>query len=90
LLSNRNAIKLIKRLDGEVVLAEKAFSWEFGRPYSLRIVVRGNEIVGIVDEKLFFKVEDMDRPLSNGGIALICEEGRIGTDEVSIKPGVPE
>ena len=34
-------------------------------------------------ETLLFKVEDLDRPLSGGGIALVCEEGRIGTDEVS-------
>jgi len=35
---------------------------------------------------LSFKVEDLDRPLSGGGIALVCEEGRIGTDEVSVEP----
>src|ERR1041384_4476938 len=67
LLSDQNTIKLIKRLDGEIVLAEQVFSWEFGRPYSLRIAVQGNKIVGTVDEKIFLKVEDLDQPLSNGG-----------------------
>ena len=37
LLSNQNTIKLIKRLDGEIVLAEQAFAWEFGQPYHLEL-----------------------------------------------------
>jgi ADP-ribosylglycohydrolase len=86
LLSNRNTIKLIKRLDGERVLAELAFDWEFGQAYHLQITVEGNQISASVDGVLFFKVEDLDRPLSSGGISLVCEEGRIGTDEVSVRP----
>ena len=84
LLSNQSTIKLIKRLDEEIVLAEKAFVWEFGQPYHLQVTVRGNQILVSIDGALFFKVEDLDRPLSGGGIALVCEEGRIGTDEVSV------
>lgn len=84
LLSNQNTIKLIKRLDGETVLAEGAFAWEYGQPYQLQITVQGNQILGSVDRTLLFQVQDSDRPLSGGGIALVCEEGRIGTDEVSV------
>jgi len=86
LLSDQNTIKLIKRLDGEIVLAEQAFSWEFGRSYDLQITVKGHQILASVDGGLLFKTEDLHRPLSSGGIALVCEEGRIGTDEVSVKP----
>ncbi|MEO7839975.1 MAG: ADP-ribosylglycohydrolase family protein [Anaerolineales bacterium] len=86
LLSNRNTIKLIKRLDGEILLAEQAFAWEFGQPYQLQITVKGNQILVSVNGALSFKVKDWDRPLSGGGIALVCEEGRIGTEEVSIRP----
>jgi len=86
LLSNRNTIKLIKRLDGEIVLAEGAFDWEFGQPHKLQITVQGNQILGFADGALLFKVEDLDHSLSGGGIALVCEEGRIGTDEVSVRP----
>ncbi|HKG54922.1 MAG TPA: ADP-ribosylglycohydrolase family protein [Anaerolineales bacterium] len=85
LLSNQNTIKLIKRLDGEILLAEKAFDWEFGQAYHLQITVKDNQILGLVDGALLFQVEDTDRPLSGGGIALVCEEGRIGTDEVSVR-----
>jgi ADP-ribosylglycohydrolase len=85
LLCNQNTIKLIKRLDGEIILAEQEFVWEFGQPYHLQITVKGNQILVSIDRALLFKVEDLDRPLSGGGIALVCEEGRIGTDEVSVR-----
>jgi hypothetical protein len=84
LLSNQNTIKLIKHLDGEILLAERTFDWKLGQPYDLRMTVKGNQILAAVDGELFFKVEDLDRPLFSGGIALVCEEGRIGTDEVSV------
>jgi len=86
LLSDQNSIKLIKRLDGEIVLAEQMFTWEYGRPYDLQIAVQGNEILASVDGAMLFKVEDADRPLTGGGIALVCEEGRIGTDEAYVRP----
>jgi ADP-ribosylglycohydrolase len=85
LLCNQNTIRLIKRLDGEILLAEQAFAWEFGQPYRLQITVKGNRILVSVDGVLLLQVNDLDRPLSGGGIALVCEEGRIGTDEVSVR-----
>jgi hypothetical protein len=88
LLSNQNTIQLIKRLDGEVLLAEQAFPWKFGQPYNLQITMRGKRILAFVDGALRFELEDLDRPLSGGGIALLCEEGRIGTEEVSVRPAV--
>ena len=85
LLCNQNTIKLIKRLDGEIILAEEAFVWDFGRPHHLQITVKGDQILASIDGALLFTVEDLDRSLSGGGIALVCEEGRIGTDEVSVR-----
>jgi len=89
LLSEQNTIKLIKRMDDEIVLAEQTFAWEFGRPYDLQLTVIGTGISASVDGALLFDVEDLDRPLTGGGIALVCEEGRIGTDEVYVRP-VPD
>ena len=89
LLSNRNTLKLVKRLDGEIVLAERAFAWEFGQPYHLQMTMKGNQILVSVDgadKVLSFEIEDLPGPLSGGGIALVCEEGRIGTEEVSVRP----
>ena len=86
LLSNRNTIELIKSLNGEITLAKQAFPWEFDQYYHLQITVQDNQIFAYVNGKLFFNVEDLDRPLSGGGIALVCDEGRIGVDEVSVTP----
>jgi hypothetical protein len=86
LLSAQNMVKLIKRLDGEIILAEEAFIWDFDRAYHFQIAVRDNLILVSVDGALLFEVKDSDRPISSGGIALVCEEGCIGTDEVSVRP----
>jgi hypothetical protein len=87
LFSDRDKVRLIKRLDGETVLEERAFPWEFGKPYELKLEVQGNHIRSWVDGVELFSVEDALRPLSSGGIALACENGRIGTDEVLVLPG---
>ena len=84
LLSNQNTIKLIKRLDGETILAEQALDWEFGKTYELQITVNENQILAILDGTLLFNVEDVHYPLTGGGVGLVCEEGRIGVDEVSV------
>ena len=68
------------------MLAEQTFTWEFGRPYDLQLTVMGTRILASVDGMLLFDLEDLDRLLAGGGIALVCEEGRIGTDEVSVVP----
>lgn len=86
LLCNPNTIKLVKRLEGEIVLAEEAFAWEFGQPYDLKLSVSGDQILVSVNGTPLFEVEDEGPPLRGGGIALVCEEGRIGTDEVSVFP----
>jgi ADP-ribosylglycohydrolase len=86
LLSAQNMVKLIKRLDGEIVLAEEAFIWNFDRAYHFQLAVTDNQILVSIDGVLLFKVKDSDLPISSGGIALVCEEGCIGTDEVSVKP----
>ncbi len=84
LLSDPQTIRLVKRLDGETILAEQAFPWQFGQPYHLRLAVQGAQIQAWVDGSLLFTVEDALRPLLGGGIALVCEAGRIGTDQVLV------
>jgi hypothetical protein len=52
----------------------------------MRIDVQGNQIQAWVNGILLFAVEDSIRPLFGGGVALVFEAGRIGTDEVLILP----
>lgn len=60
--------------------------WEFGRPYDLQVAVHANRNQAWVNGVLIFTVEDNDRLLTGGGIALVCEEERLGTDWVVIRP----
>jgi hypothetical protein len=73
-------------LDGESVLAEGTYAWEFGKSYLMKLAVQKNQIQAWVDGTLLFRVEDPLDWLSGGGIGLVCEEGRIGTDRVSVSP----
>ena len=86
LLAPGGKAQLVKALDGNTVLAESRFGWEFGSTYSLKMQVAGNRIQGWVDGQHLFDVEDNDRPLTGGAIALICEEGRMASEAVTVRP----
>ncbi|HQY94343.1 ADP-ribosylglycohydrolase family protein [Caldilinea sp.] len=86
LLCNDGTAKLIKALDGDAVLAERAFPWTFGASYAFALTVRGHHIEAMLDGRPLFAVEDADRPLDGGGVALVVEEGRIMCDAVAVAP----
>ncbi len=86
LLCNDGQARLVKALDGLTVLAEKAFSWAFGGTYQLSLEVVGTHLRGWVDGQLLFDLDDSERPLTGGGVALICEEGRTATETVTVRP----
>jgi len=79
-------VRLLKALDGIQVLAEKDFAFSFGSPYELQINVNRGQIDAYINQQPIFAIEDQERPLENGGIALVCEGGRIGCEEVSVSP----
>jgi hypothetical protein len=78
--------RLIKALDGETILAETQHAWEYGRPYELHLALDGARIRARVDGVQLFDVFDGNRSLTRGGIALVCEEGRVTTDSVMVAP----
>jgi len=39
-----------------------------------------------IDGQRLFEVDDTDRPLVGGAVALVCEEGRTATEVVRIQP----
>jgi len=86
LLCAGGTVRLIKALDGDGVLGETGFPWELDRAYTLSIEAVGARLRAWIDGRLLFEVEDNDRPLKNGGVALVCEEGRISTDTVTVQP----
>jgi hypothetical protein len=78
--------RLVKVLDGVKVLAETNLEVNYDTPYEMRLAVKGVHIDAYVNGKSVFAVDDRNRPLKDGGIALVCEEGRIGCDLVNISP----
>jgi hypothetical protein len=84
-------VRLVKALDGETVLAETDFSWELDETHDLSLEVVGDRRGGVrlrawIDGQLTFEVQDSDRPLGGGGVALVCEEGRTATQAVTVRP----
>ena len=84
LLRHDDKLQLVRVLEGETVLAETGFPWSYDCAYTLRLQVEGDRIRAWVDGEL--ALEARDGALGGGGIALVCEEGRIATEEVMIGP----
>ena len=85
-LSAGDKAQLIKLLNGEQVLAQADVEWVFSAPCELALQVAANCIQGWVDGRRVFDVVDDERMLEAGGVALLCTEGRIATDEVRVEP----
>lgn len=81
-------VRLIKALDGETTLAEVDFDWAFGETHTLRLAVVGSDIQAWVDERLLFSVADDERPLEDGGVALIITEGSLATNAITVQPKI--
>ncbi len=79
-------MSLVKALDGDHILASKAYAWNLGQTYQLELEAKGNRLQAWIDGQLVFDLQDTDRPLVSGAAALICSEGRTATQSVSVKP----
>jgi len=77
---------LVTVMDGETILAEADFLWQLRGTYSLTLQVVGRRIQAWIDDKHLFDVHDNSDPLTGGAVALICEQGRMATDAVTVKP----
>jgi hypothetical protein len=86
LLSDGGKVRLMKALDGEAVLAEADFPWQFDVTYDLGLEVRDNRLLASIDGEEIFEVEDEDRPLVSGAVAFVCEEGRMESDVIRVQP----
>jgi len=89
LLCDDGVARLIKALDGNTTLAETPLTWELGRPYTLSLQVNGMWLRAAIDGRTLFDVEDTDRPLTGGGVALICHEGCVSSEAVTVRPAAP-
>jgi hypothetical protein len=85
-LCTDGAARLIKSLDGDHILAQCPFPWQFTKPCNFALRVQGAEIIASIDTKPLFTVTDARQPLLGGGIALLCDQGRVGSGPVSVRP----
>ncbi len=86
LLCRDGVARLVKALDGQTVLAETDFGWEFGSTHTLRLQCQGQRLHAWVDDAPLFDVQDADHPLTGGAVALICQEGSLLSGAVHVQP----
>jgi ADP-ribosylglycohydrolase len=86
LLIDQEKTRLVKTLGSDTVLAETNRGWRLGIPYELTLQIKGNQLVGLINGQQVLKATDPNLTFEGGGIALICEEGRIGCDSVRAQP----
>lgn len=86
LLCDKDKVRLIKVLEDETVLAETEGGWQFGVPIKLSLDVIEDRLVGRVNGQIVLEASDSDHSFDAGGIALVAEEGRVGCEEVNVKP----
>jgi ADP-ribosylglycohydrolase len=86
LLCRDGKARLVRALDGDTVLAETDFPWQFGASYPLSFQVNGKLLRAGIGDTLLFTVQDADRPLTGGAIAVVCEEGRAAIDNIRVAP----
>jgi hypothetical protein len=86
LLTCDGKARLVKALDGDRILAETDYAWSLDVTYELGLEASGRTLRATVDGRQLFEVEDTDRPLMGGAVALVCEEGRTHTSVVRVQP----
>ena len=82
----RAVAQLVRALDGDTVLAEAEIPWDYGETHTFALRVRGNRLLGYIDNLDEALLEVTDSKLASGGIALVVEEGRVMSDEVTVRP----
>ncbi len=86
LLGNDGKARLIKALDGDTVLAQTDYPWNYGADKTFSLRVTGNRIQASLDGAPLFDVTDDDRPLTGGGVAYVVEEGRVMSNAMTVMP----
>jgi ADP-ribosylglycohydrolase len=66
--------------------SEADFDWQLGESYQLRLEVEGRAVRGFVQGRQLLEILSLPPQLGGGGVALICEEGRAGFEEVAVRP----
>jgi ADP-ribosylglycohydrolase len=82
----QRALRLGTMLEGAASGALANFDWQPGHAYRLRLEVRGGVARGWVNDEPALEIERLPVELAAGGVAMLCEEGRAGFEEVAVRP----
>ncbi len=86
LLCEGNKLRLVKQRDGQAILAETDLEWTYDETYELTLRVQGRMLTGEVGGETILKATDDGDLLAGGGVALVCDEGRIDVSQVRVQP----
>ena len=84
LLSPNQVLRLIRNYDETETLGEVPYNWSWSERYHFKLEVTGTKIIGSLNGTDLIRCEDDKSALLDGGVALVCEEGLIMTDEVKV------
>lgn len=87
LLSRDGKARLVKVFDDqETVLAEADIEFQFGKTYKLCLSTDGNFFAASIGDRRILTATDPQSRIDGGGAALVCEEGCLSSDRVTVKP----
>jgi hypothetical protein len=84
LLGPNQVLRLVRSRDSVEVLAEVPYTWVWSQRYHFSLEVNGRTITGSINGIELIRHDDAGPALLDGGIALVCEEGLIMTDEIMV------
>lgn len=85
LLEPGGGVRLVKQRGGARTLCRARLPHEPFRQYRLRLRVQGTEIDAFVDEQRVLHGRDDADPLEGGAVALVCEEGTLAAEGISVR-----
>ncbi|HTP57371.1 MAG TPA: ADP-ribosylglycohydrolase family protein, partial [Spirochaetia bacterium] len=85
-VKDNRAVELRKELRGRTVLARARISLQEAAACNLVLEARGSRLTGYANGKRLFDVTDRRDPLEGGGLALLCTQGTMATNEVRVEP----
>jgi ADP-ribosylglycohydrolase len=93
-LQQGGTVRLVKLRDGETLLAEVPFPWEWGHTYQFQLEVAGTVLRAWViqdgapldDHQPLLTYTDLDHPLTGGAAAFVVHSGCLASDAMHIEP----
>lgn len=86
--SGAGVARLVRALDGDTVLAETPFAWEYYQSYAFELEATGAALRGTIRAPggAGVTLSASDAMLDGGGIGLIISEGRAAAEHVTVRP----